>query len=471
MKRLVPKTLRARLVLVILAALALAQGLGAWLFFDQRGLAVQAALAQEAAGRAANVAVLLEQAPPDLHASILRAASSPLVQFALGPAPMVDHADHAGGGAVAANIRAMMQAGPTRDIRVELHARRKNRSPIAMPGMSEEMTRRMARMSHAALTSVEMRISIALGNAQWLNVATRFNRPPYQWAWGEAATFVVSALLIALALWLVLGRLTGPLRHLADAADQLGRGEDVAEIAVSGPEELRRLTDAFNRMQTRLKRFVDDRTLLLAALGHDLRSPLTALRVRAELVDDDETRDRLVATIEEMQEMVAATLAFARGMATSEPVEAVDLADFVATLTGEIAETGGDLAWQAPGAPVPMRLRPNATRRALRNVIENAIRYGERARVRIDTTSDTARIFVDDDGPGIPTTEHDRVFDPFVRLEVSRSRETGGTGLGLSIARTIIRAHGGDITMKNRDAGGLTVTVTLPRLEDNQHDK
>jgi len=467
MKRFLPRSLRAQLLLVILAALALAQGVGLWLFVDERGLAVQTALGQEAAGRAANVALLLDQAPVGLQASILRAASSPLVRFSLGPAPAVDHADHSGGGAVAADIRALMQADPSRDIRVELHERRTAVPP--MPGMSDGMVRVHRAMMGAAITSVEMRISISVLGGGWLNVSTRFHRPPYQWAWNEAATFGGSAVLIALALWLALGRLTGPLSQLADAADRLGRGDDVAKIALSGPEELRRLTGAFNAMQTRLKRFVDDRTKLLAALGHDLRSPLTALRVRAELVDDGETRERLVATIEEMQEMVAATLAFARGMAMGERVETVDLAAFVATLADEAAETGGAVEVRPAGAPLAVRVRPNAMRRALRNLIENGLRYGDRVRLRVETDGDTARILLEDDGPGIPEADLERVFAPFVRLETSRSRETGGTGLGLSIARTIIRAHGGDISLANRDSGGLSVTVTLP-LTENEAD-
>jgi len=462
MKRVLPRSLRAQLLVLVLATLALAQGLSMWLFVDERGQAVQAALAQEAAGRAANVALLLDQAPANLQTSILRAAGSPLVRFSLDSSPAVDHANGTGGDAVAAEIRTLMSADPSRDIRVDLHVSKGGMMP--MPGMSPKMVRMHKTMGKTTVTAMELRISIATPSGGWLNVSTRFHRPPYQWAWSETATFAVSAVLVALSLWFTLGRLTGPLRRLADAADRLGRGEDIAEIAATGPEEMRRLTDAFNAMQTRLKRFVDDRAMLLAALGHDLRSPLTALRVRAEMVEDDETRDRLVATIVEMQEMVAATLSFARGMAISEPAKPVDLADFVTGLITEIAETGGAVTLEPGSAAVQVRLRANAMRRAQRNLIENALRYGDRARITVKTDANTAQIIIEDDGPGIPDADQERVFDPFVRLETSRSRETGGTGLGLSIARTIIRAHGGDVVLANCASGGLRVVVTLPTL-------
>jgi signal transduction histidine kinase len=206
---------------------------------------------------------------------------------------------------------------------------------------------------------------------------------------------------------------------------------------------------------------IAEHTRMLAALGHDLRSPLTAMRVRVEMVDDDETRERLIATLDEMQEMVEATLAFARGVASSEATETVDPAKFLRALIDDIAETGGTVTLDAtPGSA--LRLRPHALRRALRNVIDNALRYGGRAAVRLERVGGTARITVSDDGPGIPEADLERVFEPFVRLETSRSRETGGSGLGLAIARTIIHAHGGDIRLANRPEGGLTATIDLP---------
>jgi signal transduction histidine kinase len=203
-------------------------------------------------------------------------------------------------------------------------------------------------------------------------------------------------------------------------------------------------------------------------LGHDLRSPLTAMRVRAEMVDEGETRESLVASIEEMQEMVDATLAFARGMASAEAYETVDLGAYLKQLQADMFDgftlDAVDSLW--------VRLRPQSVRRALRNVIENAQRYGGGAEITFRHDAEHVQIHVADNGPGIPETELDQVFEPFYRLEKSRSRETGGTGLGLSIARTIMRAHGGDVGLSNRAEGGLLVTVTLPlETEPDQQER
>lgn len=462
MRRLFPTSLRAQLLLLILAALVVAQGLSLWLFVDERSLAVRAALGQEAAGRAANVARLLEEAPMDLRPSILRAANSPLVRFSLDGAATVAATSHSNERS-AQFIQSLVGADPAPEVRVAV----RQVAPSAAPptGVPERMMLMHQAMQNMSVTPVSMQISIAISSGEWLNVVTRFNRPPNQLAWTTAASFAVTALLIAAALWLALGRLILPIRRLADASDSLGRGEDVAELELTGPEELRRLTAAFNRMQTRLRRFVEDRTRLLGALGHDLRSPLTALRVRAEMVDDPETRERLVSTIEEMQEMVSATLSFARGMATTEPVKTVELRGLVADLVAEHAETGGAVTLAPEGADGVVRIRPLAMRRALRNLIENALRYGNLAQVAIERDAGAVHVIVRDTGPGIPAADLEKVFDPFVRLEVSRSRETGGTGLGLSIVRTIVHAHGGEVTLSNADDGGLVARVTLPLAE------
>ena len=197
----------------------------------------------------------------------------------------------------------------------------------------------------------------------------------------------------------------------------------------------------------------------MAALGHDLRSPLTALRVRAELVDDDETKNAMISSIEEMQEMVETTLAFARGMAVSEPSESVELGSFLIQLKHDMLNS---FVFNDEDADVTLRVRPNALRRALRNVIENAIRYGGSADVSISRGQDMVSIEICDDGPGIPEEEIEEVFEPFFRLERSRSRETGGTGLGLSIARTLLRASGGDISLSNKPEGGVRARISLP---------
>ncbi|WP_295453732.1 ATP-binding protein [uncultured Pseudophaeobacter sp.] len=454
-------TLRVQLALLVVAALTGAQLISLWLFADERSLAVRAALGFEAAGRAANVARLIEEAPEELRMSILRAANSPLVRFDLAKEPIVQHTDHSDGGLVEGRIRALLDDGFSRDIRVELHEIEGQILPL--PHLSQEMAEMHMAMMRGELSAVEMNLSIAIAGGRWLNVGTRFERPPIQWPVYSMLTFALSAaVILVVVFWFLMTRLTGPLRRLVGAADRLGRGEDIADLPMVGPTEVRDLTSTFNRMQDRLTRFVADRTRLLAALGHDLRSPLTAMRVRAEMVDDDETRDSLVASVEEMQSMVEATLTFARGLAGSEEPENVNIGEFLEALKSDMM-TPFDLE---VGPSVEARIRPHALRRALRNVIENADRYGGATRVSHRGRTDEFIITVDDDGPGIPAPELERVFDPFFRLEQSRSLETGGHGLGLSIARTIFRAHGGDISLSNRDEGGLRATIAIPFAND-----
>ena len=450
-------SLRVQLLLLILGSLVVAQAISLWLFVDERGLAVRAAIGAEAAGRAANVALLLDQAPPGLHASILRAADSPLARFRVDPRPAVDHLDHRQGGAVAARIRSLLGPDDSRDIRVELHEVARAFPPMrSMPQRMDAMHKRMMRNM---ASGVQMTLSIALADGTWLNVDTRFQRPPLQWPVFSSLSFATTAaLLIGGACWYLLTRLTRPLRGLALAAERLGRGEQGDPIPPAGPSEVRTLTSAFNVMQDRLLRTVADKTRVMAALGHDLRSPLTALRVRAELVEEDETREALVTSVEEMQDMVERTLAFASGMAITEAPETVELGAFLADLRRDML----DAFELETGAPLKIRLRPQSLRRALRNVIENATRYGGGAELRVGATKDRALIEVRDHGPGIPEAELDEVFEPFYRLETSRSRTTGGTGLGLSIARGILRSHGGDITLQNHPEGGLVARLWLP---------
>ena len=454
------RSLRIQLVLLIIIALGIAQFVSLWLFADERSLAIRAALGFEAAGRAANVARLIEEAPADLRPSIIRAANSPLVRFDLGTKPLVQHSDHSDGGLVETRVRALLNDSYSRDIRVELH--QIQGAILPLPNLSHEMTEMHLAMMRGELSAIEMNLSISIAGGQWLNVSTRFERPPIQWPLYSMLTFGLTAMALLVAVsWFVMTGLLGPLRRLARASERLGRGEDIDALPERGPQEVRELTAGFNRMQDRLTRFVADRTRVLAALGHDLRSPLTAMRVHSEMVEEDETRESLVATVEEMQSMVEATLTFAKGLSGNEPMQDVDLQSFLEALRGDMVVP----FVLSDGPEVTVRLRPNAIRRALRNVIENAVRYGGSATLGWISADGEIEISVTDRGPGIPTAELERVFDPFFRLEESRSLETGGHGLGLSIARSILRAQGGEISLANHPDGGLIATIRLPVAE------
>ena len=448
---------RTQIAILVVSVLFVAQIVGLWLFVDERSLAVQAAIGSEAAGRAANVARLIEVAPPDLRDEIVAAATSPLVRFELGDEPSVTHTHHDENGAVEARIRALLNDGYSRDIRVEVHEIEQDLLPL--PNLSPEMAEMHAEMMRGSLAAIEMEVSIAIAGGRWLNVATRFERPPIQWSWASTLSFVLTSVVLLLAVfWFVLTRLTRPLNELAASAEEFGRGGGAGPIAPVGPTEVRDLTIAFNDMQARLARFVTDRTQMLAALAHDLRTPLTALRVRAEMVDDPETKDGIATSLEEMQEMVEATLAYARGVGQGEELQRLDVAEYLSEIH---KQTHGELDLQmGPGAVV--QIKPMAMRRALRNLIDNAQRYGRSPVLSWDVSEADVEIRVDDFGPGIPDNRIRDVFQPFQRIEQSRSLETGGHGLGLSIARSIVLEHGGAIDLSNRDEGGLRARVVLP---------
>jgi hypothetical protein len=306
---------------------------------------------------------------------------------------------------------------------------------------------------------VELTLSIRLAGGDWLNVRTMFHRPGLQLATQALLPLLLMTAAVALVAWWTARRVVGPMRALAVGADRLGRGLDADPLPMTGPTEVRETTEAFNRMKDRLTRFVNERTHMLAALSHDLRSPLTAMRLRIEMLDESEDSIRLKALVEEMQAMVEATLEFARGVVRAEPSSKVDLTALLSDLVGDV---GGDRATLVASRPLPVTIRPQALNRALRNLIDNAVRYGGVAKVTLKRELGMAVITVADKGPGLPDNQLETAFEPFVRLEGSRSRDTGGAGLGLAIARTIIQAHGGTVKLRNLREGGLEAVVHLP---------
>jgi signal transduction histidine kinase len=300
----------------------------------------------------------------------------------------------------------------------------------------------------------------------WLNIAAD-PEPIRPW---HSPTFLLAFVLMTLVaggltLWAV-RRLTDPVRVLAEAAEALGRDVNAPPLPEDGPTETAIAAVAFNTMAARIRRFVSDRTEMLTAIGHDLRTPITRLKLRAEFIDDDELRNKVLGDLDELETMVSATLAFGRDSQINEPVSSIDLVELVRTILDETGDAKPEAADRLSYSGPPhqtVRARPVALKRALANLVSNAEAYGGSARVcMVPPTDGTVTITIEDDGPGIPSEEIDRVFEPFHRLEQSRNRETGGVGLGLPIARNMLRAHGGDVVLSNRPKGGLRALVTLP---------
>jgi len=301
-------------------------------------------------------------------------------------------------------------------------------------------------------------IAVGLKNGGWAEFAVR---PGY---WPRAGPLIwlgAVALLVALGLIWGAHRTTRPLRRLAEAADRLGLDAGSPPLPERGPRELRNAARAFNRMTARIRRLVDDRTLMLAAVSHDLKTMLTRLRLRAEFIEDGEQKEKAAADLDEMQAMLEATLAFARDDAADERPVAVDLAAMLQSLAADLADAGRAAAYEGPDR-LTLRGRPVALRRVFENLLDNALRYGGEAAVSLRQADGRAEVRIEDRGPGIPEALRERVFDPFFRVEASRSRDTGGSGLGLAVVRAIVQRHDGEIALENRPGGGLRARVALP---------
>ena len=309
-------------------------------------------------------------------------------------------------------------------------------------------------------------VGLRMPDNRWLNISV-IVPPPRPW---QSQSFLLAFSLMTvggglLTAWAV-RRLTAPVATLARAAEALGRDVNAPPLPEDGPSEVAIAAAAFNTMAARIRKFVQDRTFMLTAIGHDLRTPITRLKLRAEFMEDDEMRRKMLVDLDELEAMVGATLAFGRDVTTDEPVLAVELVELVRTILDEASDARPDnaaaISYAGPDH-LPIRARPVALKRALTNLVMNALNYGASAHVTLaPPVAGMVELRVEDDGPGIPAAELDRVFQPFHRVEPSRNNETGGMGLGLPIARNILRAHGGDVCLSNRPAGGARATVTLP---------
>jgi signal transduction histidine kinase len=281
-----------------------------------------------------------------------------------------------------------------------------------------------------------------------------------RWTVMKVLGFLIAFLGLSPIAYVFARGLSAPIVAFAKAARRLGRDPGAPPLELDGPREVVMAVEAFNEMQERIRRYVFDRTAMIGAIAHDLRTPLTRLRFRIEQAPDD-LREKLAADLDEMEDMVAAALAFVRDASMPAHRQKLDLVSLVETVVQELAETGSPVEFEESPRLV-IEGDPLALRRLLSNLIVNAVKFGERARVRVRSEAGQAVVEVDDDGPGVPVSELDRVFEPFFRREPSRNRQTGGAGLGLAVVRSVARAHGGDAILVNRANGGLTARAVIP---------
>lgn len=480
MSRFLPRTLFGQTLVILLAGLVLSQVVGAWIYLGARREAVRAIGGLAVAQRVANLTHLIEEAPADWRPRIVAASSDPSFRLVLATTPVVAAADgepSPAGETIAAFLKDELAVTGERGVRVALRAAdqvasQPSRGPGMGPGFGQGFGpgghgqgfgRGMMRgqLMHAAGSWRGIDIAVPLRDGRWLNVSTALPELGPSLSPQLIVALLAMAAIVALVATLAVRRLVAPLASLAGAAERIGRDVAAAPLAETGTVEMRQAAHALNQMQERLRRLIENRTEMLAAISHDLRTELQLLRLRAETMDPPEERDRLLATVANMEEMVRATLAFARDEARIEPVRRTDVAALLASIVDDMADAGRPVRFEAPAAPTILEVQPSALRRALTNLIDNAVNYGERARVSIATAADGIAITIDDDGPGIPEDELGRVTQPFYRLERSRNRASGGMGLGLAITQAAIQAHGGRLTLANRPGGGLRATVTL----------
>lgn len=301
--------------------------------------------------------------------------------------------------------------------------------------------------------------AIRLSNSDWLSFRSEDYFRGYSLSYHYTASLLLllaSVVLLALLFGRMIGR---PLARVAEAAEQVGR-DDSVPIVIEGPREVRQVAAAFGRMQARLLDHVGERVQSLAAMSHDLRTPLARLRLNASTVDDAETRAALELDIGEMEAFVSSILDYLRGD-DPEHLQPADIASIAMTVVDDARDAGGDVHYSGPDR-LEGFTRPLKLKRLLRNIVQNGVRHAGGARLHLSSDEGHVIVRIDDDGPGIPEDRIDDVFEPFTRVDNSRSRSTGGAGLGLAIARQLSRRMEGTITLQNRQEGGLSVTIRIP---------
>jgi signal transduction histidine kinase len=451
MKRFLPRTVTGQLVAAAAIAFIISQAAMIAIIADERQTAARQWWTGYILGRIASVVELLDRTPDSLHGNVLSASDTRYLTFDVtkeGPDSQAGIDEKA---VYLVELRAMVRKPPEKVL-----------IDVRETPWSETFAFWLAKWRQSPPPQIDpwLEASVQLDNGKWLNleVQPRLDPPPFALLLIPVATMLA---IFGSTIAILIRHVTRPVQNLAHAAEAFGRGEEVTPVPPTGPAEIRQAIEAFNNMRERLSRFVLDRTKMLATVGHDLRTPITTMRLRAEFVEDEETRERMLSTLDEMQQMTEAALNFAKEEAVAEPTKTVDLNALVQTVCSDQADMSRNVHYSENGRLL-YRCRPNSLKRAVRNLVENAVVHGRSARVALDHPAPDIRITIEDDGPGIPEQYMAQVFMPFVRLDESRGQETGGIGLGLAIARSIVRGHGGDIQINNRPEGGLRATVRLP---------
>lgn len=454
------------MVVLVLIGLIVAQGISLWVLSNAHNKALESHNQRFLFRQLSAIVQLLESTPPSLHENILSAWHRPGIHFQQLDAPSIKNTNKK----IEARLteRLTLWLGEDYRNRIRVAVDMKDKPPRRYSSDKERVNEKLSHHRRPPLHLETLIIEVQLQNNSWLQsqVATPAVSPL---AARQTLTFLLisSVLVLAVVIWR-LRRITHSLSDLTRAASDLGRGQKITPLDAQGPEDIKTAINAFNHMSERLDRFVLERTRMLAALSHDLRTPMTSMRLRLEMMEASEERDRLLASLEEMQQMSEATLTFIRESGDTEATRQVDLTALLDSLCDDFIDLGAALTFDkspddsSATKPLILACRPVSLKRALRNLLENAVKYGEDVNVSLSQNpSGHIVIQIQDQGPGIPETELERVFEPFYRIESSRNRDTGGIGLGLSISRQVIVNHGGELRLKNTTPG-LLAEIELP---------
>jgi len=455
-------------VLLLLLGLILAQLVTGLVLTWDRGEAIQRATGAYSAQRIAGIVRLLEKMPRKERQETIEALDAPGMRISL-QVPVTEPLPQTASTAERIFLGALkLYLGETRAVRVspmgasQAQPFMPDKGMMMNPGMRGMMQRHMAKAGLALPKGAAYLIQVQLQDGTWVSFGERLPESLITWPLRVIIALVAVMAILLLVALLSVRWLIQPLSHLAASAKALGQDLHTPPLKEQGPIEVRSTLQAFNTMQSQIRQFVDERSRFLASVSHDLKTPITRLRLRAGLLEDEALRTKFERDLKDMENLVENTLDFMRNAHKGEALSSVDINDLLETLQID-AEDAGQQVSLSGKADTPLQCHPTAFRRVITNLVDNAVKYGQRADIEVEDSPEDLLIRISDAGPGIAEEELDNVFEPFHRLEDSRNRKTGGSGLGLSIARNIIHAHNGEITLKNKEGQGLIAEIHIPR--------
>lgn len=465
MKRFFPKSIAGQIIVVVLVGLTVSHIFSMAIYTADRAHLMTLSGGHQIAHQISAITRLIEKTPISWRAQILEATKSRTLDINITPDQQLS--DQASVGFVNNLMRSylanLIGIGSANRIVVQIMIV-PDLPPRQIQLLNERQRKMHVNMVRLVLDQANRKIfhaSIKLVDGSWLNFSSAVPEEAPIWSMKTILSMALMVIGVILASVWVIRKMTRPLRVFTAASKRLGKDVTAPPLIVSGPVELQEATDAFNEMQYRLRQMVENRTQMLAAISHDLRTPITLLRLRSESMQNAEEKEKMLSTLSDMEEMISSTLSFAREDAIKEEAERVDLTALLGSICDDLVDVGKHVRYE-PTEKIVLECRPMSLKRAFLNLIENGLKHGTEVYVSMEKKHNFVEIFIDDNGPGIPESEFHKVFTPFYRVDMARGTKSGGIGLGLSVVRSVVDKHGGDIVLSNQASTGLRVAIHLP---------